>query len=234
MIRKKAAILGASAWLHDNNVNACNSKPGIPEWQSASLIEKPTLGMRQLSELASTLQCATLFPDSTYANIPVPDPSYSHSEPMMAFSHMPETNTSLQLNFKTVESQPRPQQDPLNMNLTARHEGFKLTEPMDSIFGASKNIPAPTPMSKLQETSTYIFPSEQTELRVWDAFHILKRRLIESTEPTTSDLLCLSYLEDRLRYLLRKTDSLCHPQDIPRKFPMRSELGQKATEISLQ
>ena len=57
MIRKQAAILGASAWLQDSDGNACGPKPGAFEWQNACLIEKPTLGMMNLLKLAYMLEC---------------------------------------------------------------------------------------------------------------------------------------------------------------------------------
>ena len=57
-------------------------------------------------------------------------------------------------------------------------------------------------MSNPQETSSYMCVSEETDVCVWEAFHVLKRRLLESTKPTTSDVLSLSHIEDRLRQLL--------------------------------
>ena len=197
MIRKKAAILGASAWLQDNHGNAWGPKLGTFECQSAPLIEAPHLGIRQPTW--SSFCCSFLI--GTYTDITLIDYSYLRPEPMTSFSHRPETNTALQVDCNNIESQSRSQQDPLSMALAMRHEDLTLIQPMASTSRCSKDAPTPTTAPELQETSTYVYVAEQTDMCIWDAFRVLKRLLLESMEPTTSDLLCISHLEDRLKHL---------------------------------
>ena len=147
---------------------------------------------RYASTHAKHLCCSFLI--GTYTDITLTDYSYLRSEPMISFSHRPEKNTALQVDCHNIESQSRPQQDPLSMAFATRHEDLTLIQPTASAFGYSKDAPTPSTAPELHETSTYVFVAEQTDLCIRDAFHMLKRLLLESVEPRTSDLLCLSHL----------------------------------------
>ena len=52
MLRKKAAIIGASGWLQDSGGHPRRSNSGTSEWQSASLIGMATQGNCQLMHIS--------------------------------------------------------------------------------------------------------------------------------------------------------------------------------------
>ena len=130
---------------------------------------------------------------------------------MIASQHISETETSFQSKYEVVESRSRPQQEILSRDPAARHEDFIPIQPMAPGFEGFHDAPATSLVSEPQKMSTYIYVPQQKELCVWDAFHVLKRRLAELTEPTASDLLCLSHLENRFRHLFPKDNSSAPP-----------------------
>ena len=87
------------------------------------------------------------------------------------------------------------------MACAARHESLVLLQPTASVFECLTNVPPSPHESNHQQTSKNVSVSEEKALCIWDAFYKLKSVLLESTEPATSDLLCLAHLEDRLRQI---------------------------------
>ena len=90
------------------------------------------------------------------------------------------------------------------MAFDTRDEGLTLLRPIASTSEHSEDVPASLEELNLQKMSGHVSVLEQDYLCIWDAFHKLESLLLDSTEPATSDLVCLAYLEDRLTHLFSR------------------------------
>lgn len=164
--------------------------------------------------------CAASEPDGTCTDIQVTGQYYPRSESTVTVLHRHERNKSLQSNRDTIGSQPKPAGDPFSLSLAPRQEGYALRQPVASTFRGSKEASAQSSTLGSQKTSTDVSASEQTKWYIWDAFDLLRTVLVDLAEPTTSDLLCLSHLEDRLSHLAPKEHPSAEPIRRPLDFPM--------------